>query len=59
MKTSVDKAIAVIRGYCNKLASCETCRYRLPNELCPFSRGVPCDWAMDKGSEVEKGEQEE
>lgn len=57
MKTRVDKAIAVIRGYCNKLASCDKCRYRLPNGLCPFSHSVPCDWAMDQKAESEEGGQ--
>ena len=87
MKTSVDEAIAVIRGYCDKITSCRECRYRswtlscsfkekFPCDWdkitscrecryrswtlsCSFKEKFPCDWAMDVGSEVEEGEQEE
>lgn len=59
MKTSVDEAIAVIRGYCDKITSCRECRYRSWTLSCSFKEKFPCDWAMDVGSEVEEGEQEE
>lgn len=59
MKTSVDEAIAVIRGYCDKITSCRECRYRSWTLSCSFKEKFPCDWDMDVGSEVEKGEQEE
>lgn len=48
MKTSVDKAIAVIRGYCNKTVSCEKCRFYDEEDDCPFLIKSPCDWSMDK-----------
>lgn len=59
MKNRVDKAIAVIRGYCDKMTSCDKCRYQTDSsQECPFTSFVPCNWEMDEKSGTEKGERE-
>lgn len=44
----VDKAIAIICGYCNKSTSCDNCRFGLGVRNCPLADGtLPCDWDVD------------
>lgn len=51
MKSYVDRAIAVIRGYCDKVVSCSKCRYSVDCD-CPFTAGhIPSDWKMDMKKE--------
>lgn len=44
----VDKAIAIIKGYCNKSTSCGNCRFG-HGDGCPFTDGtLPCDWDVEE-----------
>lgn len=58
-RNCVDKAIAIIRGYCNKNASCDTCRYGIGKGNCPFTDGtLPCDWDADEMTYAHKKKEE-
>lgn len=47
MRNRVDKAIATIRGYCDKVVLCDKCRYSMDGG-CPFTDScIPSDWKMD------------
>ena len=43
---SIDNALQVLIGYCNKHAKCDNCRfYNKDSTECMFGLGyVPCDW---------------
>lgn len=58
-KSRVDKAIAIIHGYCNKSTSCDICRFGQGNRSCPLADGtLPCDWDVDEMVHAHKNKEE-
>lgn len=43
---SIDNALHILTGYCNKHTVCDKCRfYNKDSAVCMFALGyVPCDW---------------
>lgn len=43
MKSRVEKAVKILKGYCDKQVDCDKCKFKIENEMCMLQERVPCD----------------
>ena len=45
----IDRAFAVLKGYCAKIKKCDKCRFNSEQNGCILTYCIPCDWANEGG----------
>lgn len=46
MRSCIEQAFQRLRGYCDKKANCDSCRFVNGDGCCALFVTVPCDWKM-------------